>query len=282
MVADFTVLFGKAFSGLLLPTLMGDNQFTSPFVVLIVLVFCVSLPTQIYLIDQSLTVNDALYHIPNFYVFWNVGSIITGAIYYEEMKNFKMANWLGFFSGVGILFMGVYLTNIAAEKKMEMAEAEEKKRNAEEWNGGAGNEDGLNAMHDDEAWYAQMWEQAIAGSKATEGSATELDERGVAMGEVDRVDSSNSLRDVTLGELRPGAVPETVSEDDEEVMANLMRSLQVHARTHARTHTDHAFSRANSCELDAISMIKPSNQNPPADRKPSDPEPQTQTLSPKI
>ena len=32
---------------------------------------------------MSLAVNDALMHIPNFYVFWNLGSIISGAIFYQ-------------------------------------------------------------------------------------------------------------------------------------------------------------------------------------------------------
>eukprot|EP00286_Rhodomonas_abbreviata_P018606 CAMPEP_0181296652 /NCGR_PEP_ID=MMETSP1101-20121128/4819_1 /TAXON_ID=46948 /ORGANISM="Rhodomonas abbreviata, Strain Caron Lab Isolate" /LENGTH=440 /DNA_ID=CAMNT_0023401533 /DNA_START=220 /DNA_END=1539 /DNA_ORIENTATION=- len=158
MVADFTVLFGKAFSGLLLPTLMGDNQFTSPFVVVVVLVFCVSLPSQIYLIDQSLEVNDALYHIPNFYVFWNVGSIITGAIYYEEMANFELRNWLGFFSGVLILFIGVYLTNVAAGLKAEALEEQQRQRDYEEWMGGGGNEDGLVGLYNHALWYDAVWE----------------------------------------------------------------------------------------------------------------------------
>eukprot|EP00960_Hanusia_phi_P074009 768136-Hanusia_phi.AAC.2 len=83
LVADFTVLFGKAFSGLIIPSITGSNQFTDPFVAVIIVVFCISLPSQLFLINESLSVNDALYHIPNFYVFWNVGSIITGAIFYE-------------------------------------------------------------------------------------------------------------------------------------------------------------------------------------------------------
>jgi hypothetical protein len=43
----------------------------------------VSLPAQLVLINMSLAINDALMHIPNFYVFWNLGSIICGAIFYH-------------------------------------------------------------------------------------------------------------------------------------------------------------------------------------------------------
>jgi len=90
-VATYTVLFGKAFSGLLIPTLLGDNQFTEPFVVLVVMVFLISLPLQLVLINVSLSVNDALFHIPNFYVFWNLGSIISGAIFYDVSPSAREA-----------------------------------------------------------------------------------------------------------------------------------------------------------------------------------------------
>eukprot|EP00960_Hanusia_phi_P009889 288313-Hanusia_phi.AAC.2 len=64
---SLTSLPCQAFSGLLIPTLLGDNQFTEPFVVLVVMVFLISLPLQLVLINVSLSVNDALFHIPNFY-----------------------------------------------------------------------------------------------------------------------------------------------------------------------------------------------------------------------
>ena len=65
-IATFTILFGKAFSGLILLSFGGDNQFTDVFTVIIVLVFLVSLPSQLVLINMSLAINDALMHIPNF------------------------------------------------------------------------------------------------------------------------------------------------------------------------------------------------------------------------
>ena len=117
VVGNFTALFGKAFSGLLVYTISGNDQFTDPFVIVIVLVFVVSLPLQIFLINASLAVNDLLYHIPNFYVFWNVGNILTGAIFYEETTHFSGQNWALFLSGVAILFVGIFFTNVAAVSK---------------------------------------------------------------------------------------------------------------------------------------------------------------------
>jgi hypothetical protein len=46
-ISWFTVLFGKSFSTLLLLTFAGDNQFTDPFAVIIVVVFLISLPAQL-------------------------------------------------------------------------------------------------------------------------------------------------------------------------------------------------------------------------------------------
>jgi len=119
VVGNFTALFGKAFAGLLLFTFSGQDQFNSPFVVVIILVFAVSLPLQIYLINASLAVNDILYHIPNFYVFWNVGNILTGAIFYEETAHFSSSNWALYVVGVLLLFGGVICTNTAAARKLQ-------------------------------------------------------------------------------------------------------------------------------------------------------------------
>lgn len=117
-IACFTVLFGKAFSGLLFPLILqGDNKFSSAWAAIIVVAFLISLPSQMYLIHASLMVNDMSFHIPTFYVLWNVGSIVTSAIYYREMDNFKLRNYLGFIGGAVVLFIGCYFTNIASRYK---------------------------------------------------------------------------------------------------------------------------------------------------------------------
>jgi len=92
VVANFTALFGKAFSGLLTFTISGRDQLNDPFVVIIIVVFIVSLPLQIYLINTFLVVNNMLYHMPNFYVYWNIGNIVTGAVFYNEKVQFSEIN----------------------------------------------------------------------------------------------------------------------------------------------------------------------------------------------
>jgi len=119
VVGNFTALFGKAFAGLLVFTFSGQDQFNNQFVVVIILVFVVSLPLQIYLINASLAVNDILYHIPNFYVFWNIGNILTGAIFYEETAHLTGSNWAFYLVGVLLLFGGVLCKNIATARKQQ-------------------------------------------------------------------------------------------------------------------------------------------------------------------
>ena len=119
VVANFTALFGKAFSGLLVFTISGQDQFNDPFVALIIVVFVVSLPLQVYLINASLVVNDLPYHMPNFYVFWNIGNIVTGAVFYDEKAHFSETRWLNFLIGIALLFLGVLFTNISFAKKQQ-------------------------------------------------------------------------------------------------------------------------------------------------------------------
>ena len=46
-ISWFTVLFGKSCSSLIIQTLSGNNQFTDPFVYIIVIAFLISLPSQL-------------------------------------------------------------------------------------------------------------------------------------------------------------------------------------------------------------------------------------------
>ena len=76
---------------------------------------------QLVLINASLSVNDALYHVPTFYVFWNFGSIISGAILYEELSGFDLKMGLMFGAGILILTCGIVLTNVSTARKEAMA-----------------------------------------------------------------------------------------------------------------------------------------------------------------
>eukprot|EP00281_Chroomonas_sp_CCMP1168_P031206 CAMPEP_0206240444 /NCGR_PEP_ID=MMETSP0047_2-20121206/15942_1 /ASSEMBLY_ACC=CAM_ASM_000192 /TAXON_ID=195065 /ORGANISM="Chroomonas mesostigmatica_cf, Strain CCMP1168" /LENGTH=419 /DNA_ID=CAMNT_0053665227 /DNA_START=42 /DNA_END=1301 /DNA_ORIENTATION=- len=117
LIATFTVLLGKTTSEMLLPTIMGDDRFTNPAAIMLVSCFLVSLPSQLLLISASLAINDSLYHVPTFYIIWILGTITTGALFYEEMENFETHNWVLFVVGVVTLLVGVILTNVSASRK---------------------------------------------------------------------------------------------------------------------------------------------------------------------
>ena len=111
LVAVFTVLLGKLASELIMLSLGGNNQFTGVLSVFLASLFVLSLPLQLFLINLSLSVNTALLHVPAFYVFWNLGSILTGAVFYQEMDTFAPAQWVAFVVGFCILTFGVLLIN---------------------------------------------------------------------------------------------------------------------------------------------------------------------------
>ena len=108
-IACYTVLFGKAFSSLIVLSITKGNQFHDPLSAMIVGVFLISLPSQLVLINWSLAVNDALYHIPNFYVYWNLGSIVCGAIFYRELNGLSTNQYIIYGAGVVVLIISVPL-----------------------------------------------------------------------------------------------------------------------------------------------------------------------------
>eukprot|EP00040_Diaphanoeca_grandis_P024898 m.137489 g.137489 ORF g.137489 m.137489 type:complete len:463 (-) comp29922_c1_seq1:95-1483(-) len=102
MVGTITVCCAKAASEMLIATLTGNDEFTG-WGMLIVAVFLISLPAQLHFVNVSLMVNDALFHIPVFYVFWQVGATITGGVLYEEFASYK--TWQLVLYGTGVLFL---------------------------------------------------------------------------------------------------------------------------------------------------------------------------------
>eukprot|EP00035_Acanthoeca_spectabilis_P005670 m.116246 g.116246 ORF g.116246 m.116246 type:complete len:409 (-) comp13127_c0_seq2:81-1307(-) len=106
LVATVTVTFGKATSELLSDRASGHRAFEG-WSFMIPLVLLISLPSQLHFINTSLQVNDALFHIPIFYVFWVVGGSIAGGIFYEEFNGYVWWRWLLLIAGIAVVFGGV-------------------------------------------------------------------------------------------------------------------------------------------------------------------------------
>eukprot|EP00037_Helgoeca_nana_P021358 m.215408 g.215408 ORF g.215408 m.215408 type:complete len:417 (-) comp25615_c0_seq4:351-1601(-) len=106
MIGTLTVVTAKATSEILIQTIAGENEFKG-FAIVIVALFIFSLPAQLHFINVSLMINDALFHIPVFYVFWQVGVTIVGGVLYKEFVGFEIWHWVLYVIGVLILFAGI-------------------------------------------------------------------------------------------------------------------------------------------------------------------------------
>lgn len=113
LVATVTVTFAKASSELLKDLANGDSSSFQGVAVLVPLVLLISLPAQLHFINTSLMFNDALFHLPVFYVFFVVGGTIGGGVMYDEFQDYRWWRWLLLVLGIIIIFAGVVL---AAER----------------------------------------------------------------------------------------------------------------------------------------------------------------------
>eukprot|EP00035_Acanthoeca_spectabilis_P021354 m.437772 g.437772 ORF g.437772 m.437772 type:complete len:392 (+) comp18152_c0_seq1:89-1264(+) len=123
-VGTLTVVTAKATSEILVQTASGDNQFKG-FAFVIVAIFLFSLPAQLHFINVSLMINDALFHIPVFYVFWQVGVTVVGGVLYKEFVGFEAWHWVLYIVGICILFAGIKVASkrLAAVEKAMRADA---------------------------------------------------------------------------------------------------------------------------------------------------------------
>ncbi|ETV81337.1 hypothetical protein H257_05884 [Aphanomyces astaci] len=102
-----SVMFAKSSGELLKQTLRGDNQFDKflTYVIIVALVITISLET--HCLSLGLKYFDALYIVPVFQCFFITFSVIGGAVYFEEFKDFTMTQWIVFPIGVLITIAGV-------------------------------------------------------------------------------------------------------------------------------------------------------------------------------
>jgi len=110
--AVLTVCSAKASSEMLFQSFSDclGSQFTGAGVV-IILVFIASIVLQLHFIQTSLMVNEALFHIPVFYVFWQIGSTVTGGVLYLEFDGLEYWSFILFGVGVSFLLFGIKLAS---------------------------------------------------------------------------------------------------------------------------------------------------------------------------
>ena len=114
LIASLAINIGKAVSELFLTTFQGDNQLGKPLSWVLITAFAVCLVAQLHFIDRSLRINDALLHVPVFYVLWNLLAMVGGGVVFEEFAGFGAADYSLFSVGAIILFLGVYFCSAHA------------------------------------------------------------------------------------------------------------------------------------------------------------------------
>jgi magnesium transporter len=108
-VGTQSVLQSKCLAELIKATFEGVNQFDKPFVYIIVAIFAFGLSFWLYRMNAALKKFDGLLIIPLLQVFWTTSAIVQGGVYFQEFIKFTPTQTVGFLTGVGVVFVGVYL-----------------------------------------------------------------------------------------------------------------------------------------------------------------------------
>lgn len=108
-LSSVNILMTKIVGELISITSSGENQFRNPLAYLFVGVLVVSNTASIYWMQRALQLFDALIVVPMFQVTFSILSILTGAIYFEEIYSFSALQGGLFPLGVFITILGIWL-----------------------------------------------------------------------------------------------------------------------------------------------------------------------------
>jgi hypothetical protein len=108
VVGTQSVLQSKCLAELLKATIEGDNQFDNIFLYILLLIFVAGLSFWMYRMNMALKMFDGLIIIPLLQVFWTTSAILQGGMYFQEFETLSPGQTAGFFSGVLVVFVGVY------------------------------------------------------------------------------------------------------------------------------------------------------------------------------
>lgn len=114
--ALFSAIFGtqmvvqaKVLSMVIMLTLDGDNQFKFWFMWVTLAMWLLFLYIWLARMASALAKFNPLFIIPVLQVFFILLAVIAGGIFFQEFNAFTVENWIGFVSGVLIVFFGLYL-----------------------------------------------------------------------------------------------------------------------------------------------------------------------------
>jgi hypothetical protein len=108
-LSSVNILMTKIVGELISITSSGENQFRNPLAYVFFGVLIVSNTASIYWMQRALQLFDALIVVPMFQVTFSILSILTGAIYFEEIYSFSALQGGLFPLGVFITILGIWL-----------------------------------------------------------------------------------------------------------------------------------------------------------------------------
>ena len=114
---NFVIVFGKAVSVLVKSFLSGDKYHQHPIAVPLLFALIAALLIEISLVNASLSINESLFHIPVYYVFWVIGSVVTGGVFYDELKWTTPGHMYLFIVGLFLLFTGVLCSVLGGRER---------------------------------------------------------------------------------------------------------------------------------------------------------------------
>ncbi|ETV95552.1 hypothetical protein, variant [Aphanomyces invadans] len=102
-----SVMFAKSTGELIKQSVKGDNQFDKFLTYVIIAALVLTISLQTHCLSLGLKYFDALYIVPVFQCFFITFSVIGGAVYFEEFKDFSTTQWIVFPLGVLVTIAGV-------------------------------------------------------------------------------------------------------------------------------------------------------------------------------
>jgi hypothetical protein len=101
------ILFGKMVAELIAETLGGNNQLFDIMTYVYVAAMVATIFTQLHFLARALNSFDALYVVPVFQCFWVGSSVVGGAAYFQDFKEFTYIQFICFPVGIAMELLGV-------------------------------------------------------------------------------------------------------------------------------------------------------------------------------
>lgn len=104
-----SLILAKSLSTLLNATVSGDSQMGSPVIYIVFCCWLFAMWFWLSRMDEALQRFDGAYIIPVLQVFWLLGGVGGGGIYFKEFASFGAWNYILFFFGLVVIMIGVSL-----------------------------------------------------------------------------------------------------------------------------------------------------------------------------